>query len=39
MRWVQYDVAANDGAKVHHNCEAAKGCCVIFCETEGKRDE
>ena len=30
MRWVQYDVATNDGAKVYHNCEAAKGCCVFF---------
>lgn len=30
MRWVQYDVAANDGAKVHHNCEAAKGSCVFL---------
>lgn len=35
MRWVQYDVAANDGAKVHHNCEAAKGCCVFFARRGG----
>ena len=30
MIWVKYGVTANDGAKVHHNCEAAKGCCVFF---------